>query len=515
MGPRFYFELPADWKHKELYLRLAQKFSVQFMATKRGVVKYYDSFDWRLHVNQLMLVWDGVHLFLMQTGPGYTEVNCRYDQEPKFVQDLPPGILRDKLFSIIEFRALLPVIAIKKNAQSLKFLNQEDKTVCYGFYERNSVSSVRILRRLRPVFCLVPLKGYNKWVDYLIEWLQSNGCQQINSDIYYQALQKVRIIPGRYTSRVIGPLSGENNIHQATQMILKQQLAISGINETGIQTDIDTEFLHDFRVAIRRIRSLVGNLQEFVNESIYRRAKIDFTFLIKLTNSRRDLDIFLHKQAVYLQVLPPRYRRVIIPFFDDLKTRREKEQKKILQYLNSAEYRTVKKYWNNLALKKSSLLRRTGRSSIKIQAVAEQIIFNRYEKILRFNQNLPAVLPDEYLHRVRIECKKLRYVLEFFQSLFDLKPVKNLAKKLRELQDTLGEYNDLRLQQHRLIAFINSQTRRGKGIPDLIRALNFLMTKIQQRKNDLQLIFREQFADFCKPMRQRQMGEIFHGTKKS
>jgi CHAD domain-containing protein len=85
---------------------------------------------------------------------------------------------------------------------------------------------------------------------------------------------------------------------------------------------------------------------------------------------------------------------------------------------------------------------------------------------------------------------------------------------LRELQDTLGEYNDLRLQQNRLKTYINVQTRRGRTSSDLSGAINFLVTRIQQRKNELQLIFREQFADFCQPLRQRQLSDIFHGTKK-
>jgi CHAD domain-containing protein len=516
MGPRFYFELPADWKYDDLYNGLQQKFSLQSMAGQRGLFRYYDSFDWRLHLNRLILVWDGTYLFLMTADSGSKEISCRCDQEPGFAQDLPAaaGLLRDKLISIIEFRALIQVIAIKKDARAFKILDQEDKTVCYGFYERNRVSAAGAWKRLKPVFSLVPLKGYLKWIDYLVEWLQSNGGQQIKCDIYYQALEKVRISPGRYTTKVTGPLSGEISMQKAVQLILQQQLTVAGINEAGIRKDIDTEFLHDFRVAIRRIRSLLGNFQEFMTESVYRRARADFSFLIKLTNSRRDLDIFLHKQPVCLQVLPPRYRRVIIPFFDDLKRRRDKEQKKILQYLTSAEYQKNKKYWNDLVQKTSALLRRAGPGSVKIQEIAEQIIFNRYEKVVQFNRNLPAVLSDEYLHRLRIECKKLRYVLEFFQSLFNIKPVKSLVKKLRELQDTLGEYNDLRLQQNRLKTYINVQTRRGRTSSDLSGAINFLVTRIQQRKNELQLIFREQFADFCQPLRQRQLSDIFHGTKK-
>jgi CHAD domain-containing protein len=514
MGPRFDFQLPANWTRTELFLQLRQEFSFQLRPPQRMIFKYYDCFDWRLYQKQMMLIWDGIRLFLMHTAPAYAEITCRYDREPKYVQDLPEGQLRNKLFSVTEYRALLPVLAIKKEAQPVKFLNQQDKTVCDGFYEKNSVFSGRTLKRLKPVFCLVPLKGYWKWNEQISGWLQKNGCQPMRSDIYYLALQKVRIIPGRYTSKVLGALSAEINIQQAARMILKQQLSVLSNVEPGIHNETDTEFLHDFRVAIRRLRSLLGNLREYIGESVYRKTKTVFTFLIKLTNSCRDLDIFLQRQAFYLQLLPPRYRMAASHFFADLRVKREKEHKRIVRYLTSREYPANKLYWNNLVLKKSALFRRMGRGSLKVQAVAEIIIHNRYKKVICHCRRLPAQPSDEFLHRLRIECKKLRYALEFFHSLFNFKSVRSMIKKLRELQDTLGEYNDLRLQQRRLQTYLRNRNRRKPPDPPKVSgALNFLLTKIQRRKNELQVIFRNQFTEFCRPERQQAIFKIFPDTK--
>jgi CHAD domain-containing protein len=89
-----------------------------------------------------------------------------------------------------------------------------------------------------------------------------------------------------------------------------------------------------------------------------------------------------------------------------------------------------------------------------------------------------------------------------------------MIKKLRELQDTLGEYNDLRLQQRRLQTYLRNRNRRKPPDPPKVSgALNFLLTKIQRRKNELQVIFRNQFTEFCRPERQQAIFKIFPDTK--
>ena len=62
-----------------------------------------------------------------------------------------------------------------------------------------------------------------------------------------------------------------------------------------------------------------------------------------------------------------------------------------------------------------------------------------------------GVRTDEDLHNLRIDCKKLRYLLEFFTSLFPKTQMKLLIKQLKQLQDNLGDFNDLSVQQARLL----------------------------------------------------------------
>jgi len=61
--------------------------------------------------------------------------------------------------------------------------------------------------------------------------------------------------------------------------------------------------------------------------------------------------------------------------------------------------------------------------------------------------------PDELLHQVRIECKKLRYLMEFFSELIPDVTNVMLQKRLRRLQSRLGDFNDASVQQVSLITY--------------------------------------------------------------
>ena len=53
-------------------------------------------------------------------------------------------------------------------------------------------------------------------------------------------------------------------------------------------------------------------------------------------------------------------------------------------------------------------------------------------------------LKAEELHRVRLAAKRLRYVADFLLPLYgDRKPVRRFSRKLADLQEELGFYNDI------------------------------------------------------------------------
>ena len=132
---------------------------------------------------------------------------------------------------------------------------------------------------------------------------------------------------------------------EAAKVILRFLLHVIRINETNIEKDLDTEFVHDYRVAIRRTRSALGQIQYVFPAKTTDRFKKDFAFVGKLSNDLRDLDVYLLNEATYKAMLPPVLRDDIDPLFDHLRKKRSKAFQKVISGLKSKKYEKILKDW--------------------------------------------------------------------------------------------------------------------------------------------------------------------------
>ena len=64
-------------------------------------------------------------------------------------------------------------------------------------------------------------------------------------------------------------------------------------NEPGLRANLDSEFLHDFRVALRRTRSLLGQLKHVFPENVVAHFGAEFSWMGRLTGPPRDLDVLV------------------------------------------------------------------------------------------------------------------------------------------------------------------------------------------------------------------------------
>lgn len=91
--------------------------------------------------------------------------------------------------------------------------------------------------------------------------------------------------------------------------------------------------------------------------------------------------------------------------------------------------------------------------------------------------------PDEAVHELRMDCKKLRYLMEFFAPLFDKGDFKTLIKPLKKLQDNLGLFNDYSVQQEALLEFVTSQSdARNRTNVQLAMAVGGLIAVLDLRQ---------------------------------
>ena len=93
---------------------------------------------------------------------------------------------------------------------------------------------------------------------------------------------------------------------------------------------------------------------------------------------------------------------------------------------------------------------------------------------------------DGTIHQLRINCKKLRYLMEFFGPLFPEQEIKALIKSLKLLQDNLGNFNDYAVQQTFLRQVLSEKMSCFAGrevkVAESVGALTAMLCQLKEKE---------------------------------
>ena len=93
--------------------------------------------------------------------------------------------------------------------------------------------------------------------------------------------------------------------------------------------------------------------------------------------------------------------------------------------------------------------------SSTIGKVAKKAICSQHKVVLRDGRAIKSDSPDEALHTLRSDCKRLRYLFEFFDPIYG-QALSRWIKRLKKLQDVLGDFQDACVATDRLHAYASS-----------------------------------------------------------
>ena len=227
--------------------------------------------------------------------------------------------------------------------------------------------------------------------------------------------------------------------------------------EAGVLQDTDSEQLHQYRVNLRRFRSLVSCMKHCLGQGETEELKKQIAGLSKATGKLRDLDVFLARQSIYSKYLADQHRPGFANLTQNLADERAQAFGQIQRHLQS---KTYAKTCRQISASLKHPAKRPGKSACQaVQQVASRKLIARYRKSQGMAMALNKRSKDQDIHNLRIECKKLRYMLESFCQLYPRKPVKKLIIALKKLQNHLGRFNDYAVQAELLSSFTdNPQT---------------------------------------------------------
>jgi CHAD domain-containing protein len=229
--------------------------------------------------------------------------------------------------------------------------------------------------------------------------------------------------------------------------------------------------------------------------------RAEFKHLQQITGPTRDLD-------VHLLDLDAERGGELEPLRRLLARDRAAAQQKMVRALAGRRTRRVLDEWAALlaglsqrpADDRPDAARRIGR-------VAGKRIRRVYGQMVEMGSAIGDDSPAEALHDLRKKGKELRYLLEFFGSLFDPGEVKPMVKTLKGLQDVLGRFQDFEVQAHTLRDL--GERLAPEREPAALMAMGALVARLEVDQAAARAGFAEVFGPFAAKARRTAVEATF------
>ena len=503
-------KISGQEKFSELVSSLNTEYRIEKVKSCSSSEFYFDTFDWRLFNRDLAFVHTGTEYSLIKYGENRKIISGKSREvKSKYFPHHFNKTTMDKIKDIVQYRALLRICKCKNQCESYNILNMDGKIIVNLFFHKLAISNNDKSEYSATIVRLLPLRGYSEELKIINTQLLNNGFVAERDNYLEFIYNYFGRVPGQFSSKIKIMLVPEMKSAEAERLILTKLVDIIIECENGIINDLDIEFLHDYRVSIRKARALLSEFKNVIPGDLLREFKRIFSEIGKKTNALRDLDVYILNKSKYESYLPDVLKKELNPLFDKIKKERVVEFRKLKRYLNSEDYK------NNILqldilLEEEFTLPESISGNQSILLYSKKVISSRYRKIMKTGRSINDKSKDEELHALRLECKKLRYLLELLGSLFPENKVEFLISQLKILQDNLGDFNDLSVQQEKLRYYLEEIKESTKENMKLASVIGGVITSLHNRQKDVRTNFFETFRKFDSAENRKVIKKLFY-----
>lgn len=477
---------------------------------------YLDSFDWRLlnkgYYLQAEQHEDNVQLKLYRLKDQALINQTTTPQLPRMLNDIAVTKLATHIKPIIDVRALLPYLEFDVSQYKLQRQNKQDKITAELSLESIKPASALQTQRTIKLLWHTPIKGYSKENKAITKWLNQAENIQGTSAPLLPGLMSQLNIDCSYTSKANKPLNPNTRTDNEIKQLLEFFLSVMRQNEAGIIGDIDTEFVHDYRIAVRRSRTLLGQVPGIMPQRTLTRFKNQLAQLGTITTPLRDLDVMLLNFDEYRSLLPEKMHSDLDPAYAFIQQQRLHAYKKVCRYLKSKTYASFCERWQTFLQSPSSTLTRLINAKKPLKEVTDKRTWKAYRKVLQQGLAINDDSPADDLHTLRKSCKVLRYLLEFFRSLYSDKKMKELINTLKQLQDNLGKFQDIHVHIDFFQDLRTAMQEQDKLEETTKQAINKVITALDIQQGKCRKEFQGRFKQFSNSQHQRLFEQLFKSS---
>ena len=513
--PTYSYALPEGVDPPALVAFLRKHFDVEAARATAITFTVVDTADRRVRDAGGDLALQGIETpeLVLRLAPGTAPLSAPATRTKRWLaKDLAAGPLRDHLVPVIEMRALLPLARVRAEITAVSVRNADLKTVVrLRLAAHAALDTGGDPAPLTSRVEVSGVLGYPRPLARVVAALTAEaGLVEAPASMADEAIAASGGDPRGIRSKVDVELSPEMRTDRAAIAVLRELASFVEANLPGTLADLDTEFLHDLRVAVRRSRSVLRELKGAFADEPLQRQRDALKWIQAITSDTRDLDVQLLEWDELVSGVPAERHAELQPARKLLARHRAAALRRLKVELRGKTYRDAWASYRAFLDGKLGPARERPDAKRPVGDVAGERIRKVYKRMVEMGSAIDDDSPAESLHELRKRGKELRYLLEFFGDLWPSSVAKRMVKTLKGLQDVLGTHQDREVQADHLRG-LAEELAGVVGGPEALLVLGVLVERLGVEQREARAHFAESFAAFAAPDQRKLVSSTFRG----
>jgi CHAD domain-containing protein len=250
---------------------------------------------------------------------------------------------------------------------------------------------------------------------------------------------------------LVVPVLPEDTMSEAARKALLKDYIRMLDSEEGSRTGGSAKPVHNMRVATRRMRTTLQLLSDYFKTKTITPFEESLKTVARALGDVRDIDVMIEHLETFRATLPEEDQTLLEKPISILSERRDKGRKKLNAALDKKDYAHFVANFGDFVTNPGSGARSLpvgdgvatqARYLLPVAAYEHLAIIRAYDAVLNDAS-------DETLHQLRIEFKRLRYLLTIFEEILG-KAGKDFIDEIKVVQDHLGGLQDTVVAQTQL-----------------------------------------------------------------
>lgn len=232
-------------------------------------------------------------------------------------------------------------------------------------------------------------------------------------------------------------LTADMHVAEAGRTLMSGQLALILDRAQGVRANADGAAVHEMRKAIRRTFTCFKLFKPYFEPGTFKPYKRGLRRIMKRLGRSRDLAVSRLKLNVYIAANQGN--------LDDLSSKWDERQMtadaQTIRYLEKSKQQVfLQEYRKFTETPGMGVLKPNPWAPVKLRHHLPIIVYQRVAAVRAFDDKVETADAVK-LHRLRIQFKELRYMLEFFSPLLG-QEIESVVESLKQSQEILGDLND-------------------------------------------------------------------------